>query len=290
MSDWRARLLWRKANTKEDWPDGRDFISISPNHRLSRRIGGRTFWTRRIIAAAVFLGLVVFLSRQAWMPIPGQLHQLAVNLFTSGSSDWTPAIAQYFSQDSFEQHGFATSPETGNPDDSAGAASEEPPATTKENAVAAASPDLPVSTNPGPGPAAKAPKGFVAPVSAAVLRPFGDTVSTFDGQKSFHAGVDFATAAGVPVLAAFPGRVKACDAEGETFSIRITHEGGMETTYSHLGTLRVAESQEVKAGDQLATSAAGWVHFSVERDGQPLDPTSWFPAKDPLGPTGQVSH
>ena len=118
---------------------------------------------------------------------------------------------------------------------------------------------------------------------------------SYDG----HKGVDFRVSTfaemkqGVDVIAAAPGRVRAirdgvADMGLEAFpegqdcgnAVVITHPGGWETQYCHLarGSVAVRAGNQVKAGDQLGRIGFSGrtefphLHFSVRKDGAPMDP------------------
>jgi len=124
---------------------------------------------------------------------------------------------------------------------------------------------------------------------------------TYDG----HKGVDIRVPtyvemrAGVAVLAAAPGTVKALRNDMEDVSVReigrealqgrdagngvvIDHGDGWESQYSHLrkGSVAVAVGQQVEAGEKLGLIGLSGntefphLHFSVRRDGKTLDPFS----------------
>lgn len=247
---------------KEPWEEGRDFISPSrpfgcPQARIRRY---RPPW--RLWAAALFFGLV-YLVLQAWVPVPENLRQAIAHYLTSPAADWTPRLAQYFSLDAFERRGYSLATE--------GQSKLEAPVL----APAAPSRDTAAPTVEPVG-AEAAPAGFTAPVEGKVLRPFGRTLSPVDGTETFHPGLDLATTAGQRVRASLPGRVLAITNQGLLFTVRLSHEGGLQTVYSRLSSLRVSVGQQVGAGQELGASPGGWLHFAVEYNGQPIDPGGWL--------------
>lgn len=134
-----------------------------------------------------------------------------------------------------------------------------------------------------------------------------------------HNGVDLrlpnlaAMRAGVPVLAAAPGVVRAIRDEMPDISIReggveavkgreagngvvIRHDGGWETQYSHLrrGSIRVKPGESVKAGQPLGLVGLSGktefphLHFSVRFQGQPVDPFVGVGSPDQCGVGSQA--
>ena len=102
-----------------------------------------------------------------------------------------------------------------------------------------------------------------------------------------HDGIDIAAQVGTPVCAAAAGEVYTVyedDAMGMTVVLR--HDGDYVTTYSSLD-----EQLEVEAGDQvtmgqtlgyvgcsaaLETAIGEHVHFSVQKNDQPIDPAAFL--------------
>jgi len=140
-------------------------------------------------------------------------------------------------------------------------------------------------------------------------RDYACGTRTYDG----HTGTDLRARdlahmrAGVPVLAAAPGVVRAVrdhepDVDARTLSpgaldgreagnaVVLDHPGGWQTQYSHLrqGSVAVAPGQTVRAGQALGlvgmSGAAAFAHLEliVRRDGAPVDPfTGAGPGREP---------
>ena len=67
-----------------------------------------------------------------------------------------------------------------------------------------------------------------------------------------HEGVDYAAPAGTPVAAVASGRVVSAGWNGGFGnSVRISHEKGLETIYSHLSTMEVRSGERVAQGDLI---------------------------------------
>ncbi len=112
----------------------------------------------------------------------------------------------------------------------------------------------------------------------------GQLIGSFDGVK--NKGFDIAGKAGDPILASADGRVVYAGAglRGYGNLIILKHNNTYLTAYAHNQTLLVKEDQSVKKGQQIAemgNSDADRVklHFEVRRQGKPVDPAKYLPAK-----------
>jgi lipoprotein NlpD len=163
------------------------------------------------------------------------------------------------------------------------AASANPVATP---AVRPASADKPVTAASVPAVSAQ------APVSAAMgddeiswIWPTGGVVLTgFDEVK--NKGLDIAGAAGEPVLAAADGRVVYVGAglRGYGNLIILKHNNTYLTAYAHNQALVVKEDQSVRKGQKIAEMGSSdadrvKLHFEVRRQGKPVDPAKYLPAR-----------
>ena len=164
---------------------------------------------------------------------------------------------------------------------------------------------LPPASNPAPAAstAASAPaKAASAPASAPAATPApvaasggddtvawmwpgnGAVLTGFDEVK--NKGVDIAGSAGDPVLAAAEGKVVYAGSglRGYGNLIILKHNNTYLTAYAHNQTLLVKEDQTVKRGQKIAemgNSDADRVklHFEVRKQGKPVDPTKYLPAR-----------
>lgn len=112
----------------------------------------------------------------------------------------------------------------------------------------------------------------------------GPVIAGFDDVK--NKGVDIGGSAGDAVVAAAEGRVVYSGAglRGYGNLIILKHNNTYLTAYAHNQTLLVKEDQTVKKGQKIAemgNSDADRVklHFEVRRQGKPVDPTKYLPAK-----------
>jgi lipoprotein NlpD len=119
--------------------------------------------------------------------------------------------------------------------------------------------------------------GWIWPSSGPVL-------AGFDEAK--NKGVDIGGAAGDPVLASADGKVVYAGAglRGYGNLIILKHNNTYLTAYAHNQTLLVKEDQSVKKGQKIAEmgnsdSDRVKLHFEVRRQGKPVDPSKYLPAR-----------
>ena len=112
---------------------------------------------------------------------------------------------------------------------------------------------------------------------------FGEREDPFDGQETFHKGVDFAGAKGSAVTAVAAGVVTwAGERSGFGKLVEINHGDGYVTRYGHNERTLVAVGQTVKRGEAVALmgstghSTGPHVHFEVLRNGRAVDPLSFI--------------
>jgi lipoprotein NlpD len=158
------------------------------------------------------------------------------------------------------------------------------PATAAATAPAAAAsatakPTPPVATSSAPPAAASGDEdvGWIWPAQ-------GSLIAGFDEAK--NKGLDIAGKAGDSVLAAADGRVVYAGAglRGYGNLIILKHNNTYLTAYAHNRTLLVKEDQSVQKGQKIAemgNSDADRVklHFEIRRQGKPVDPARYLPAR-----------
>ncbi|WP_296873588.1 peptidoglycan DD-metalloendopeptidase family protein, partial [Tibeticola sp.] len=131
---------------------------------------------------------------------------------------------------------------------------------------------------PAPAPAAEADEiAFIWPAQGALI-------AVFDEQK--HKGLDIAGKPGDPVVAAADGRVVYAGAglRGYGNLIILKHNNTFLTAYAHNQTLLVKEDQTVRKGQKIAELGASdadrpKLHFEIRRQGKPVDPAKYLPAR-----------
>ena len=144
-------------------------------------------------------------------------------------------------------------------------------------AASTAAATKPVAPAPAPASGGDDDVAWIWPGSGAVL-------AGFDEAK--NKGLDIGGAAGDPVLAAGEGKVVYAGAglRGYGNLIILKHNNTYLTAYAHNQTLLVKEDQVVKKGQKIAemgNSDADRVklHFEVRRQGKPVDPAKYLPAR-----------
>ncbi len=151
------------------------------------------------------------------------------------------------------------------------------------------------SSVPPPGQASTAARPASAPASEPVANgedtiawswpvDGGPVLAGFDEVK--NKGIDIGGNAGDPVLAAADGRVVYAGAglRGYGNLIILKHNNTYLTAYAHNQALLVKEDQSVRKGQKIAemgNSDADRVklHFEVRRQGKPVDPAKYLPAR-----------
>jgi murein DD-endopeptidase MepM/ murein hydrolase activator NlpD len=112
---------------------------------------------------------------------------------------------------------------------------------------------------------------------------FGFRSDPITGHTAFHSGVDFAAVPGSHVIATGPGIVSFAGYKtGYGNVVEITHPTGYVTLYGHNSRNLVHEGETVQKGQAVAVigstgrSTGTHVHFEVERNGSPVNPTRYL--------------
>lgn len=172
---------------------------------------------------------------------------------------------------------------------------------TNENPLVVTRPVSPGSapaSSAAPAQAASAAKPASAPANASpapaatggdediawIWPAQGPMVAGFDEAK--NKGLDISGKAGDAVVASADGRVVYAGAglRGYGNLVILKHNNTFLTAYAHNQTLLVKEDQNVKKGQKIAemgNSDADRVklHFEIRRQGKPVDPAKYLPAK-----------
>jgi lipoprotein NlpD len=151
-----------------------------------------------------------------------------------------------------------------------------PPA---RQAGTAATPRAPSSASPAPA-ALPAPPRWTWPVeggrvAGSVRQPSGGVGLRIDGEF------------GQPVLAAADGRVvyTGSGLRGYGQLVIVSHERGWLSAYGHNSSVLVRETEQVRAGQRIATMGNGpgqqaMLYFEMRIDGKPVDPLGQLPRKE----------
>ena len=155
-----------------------------------------------------------------------------------------------------------------------------PPVTATKPATSAAVVTAAPAATKAPAPAAAADAGslnFVWPAAGPVIASFNENT---------NKGVGIAGQAGDPILAAADGRVVYAGAglRGYGHLVILKHNNTYLTAYAHNQKLLVKEDQNVKKGQKIAEMGSTdadrvKLHFEVRRQGKPVDPARYLPAR-----------
>jgi lipoprotein NlpD len=134
-------------------------------------------------------------------------------------------------------------------------------------------------------PATPSPTAVIADEGLGFIWPSnGSLIGGFDEVK--NKGLDFAGKAGDPVLASADGQVVYAGAglRGYGNLIILKHNNTFLTAYAHNQKLLVKEDQKVRKGDKIAEMGSTdsdrvKLHFEVRRQGKPVDPAKFLPAR-----------
>lgn len=137
---------------------------------------------------------------------------------------------------------------------------------------------------------AEEPMIVVSPLAGETVAAFSAGQLTYDatlGDWRTHDGVDIRAEAGTPVVSAAAGTVSAVEEDGRMgTTVTVDHHNGYVTTYASLQPeTGVLKGDEIAAGAVLGAvgntslTEAGWgahLHFSVSKDGEPVDPAEFL--------------
>ncbi|HUE78652.1 MAG TPA: M23 family metallopeptidase [Sphingomicrobium sp.] len=130
-----------------------------------------------------------------------------------------------------------------------------------------------------PGSGAGASAGLTWPVAGRVSSRFGHRVHPILRFARFHRGVDVSSTWGSPIVAAADGRVIGSGWNGgHGRQVRIAHDGGLETSYSHMSQIVAAPGARVRQGQLIGYvgstgfSTGPHLHYEMHDRGRPIDP------------------
>lgn len=116
-----------------------------------------------------------------------------------------------------------------------------------------------------------------------ISSPYGYRIHPITGKKSFHEGIDIASAYGNAVYAYSDGKVIEAGWSGAYGnSVLIDHGNGLKTRYGHLSKMYVRVGQKVGTNDKIgAVGSTGFstgphVHFEVLKNGQTKNPLNYI--------------
>jgi lipoprotein NlpD len=133
--------------------------------------------------------------------------------------------------------------------------------------------------SPAPAPPGEEDVPWAWPTGGAAT-----VVAGFDEQR--NKGLDIAGKSGDPVLASADGRVVYAGAglRGYGNLIILKHNNTYLSAYAHNQTLLVKEDQTVRKGQKIAEMGSSdadrvKLHFEIRRQGKPVDPARYLPAR-----------
>jgi murein DD-endopeptidase MepM/ murein hydrolase activator NlpD len=119
------------------------------------------------------------------------------------------------------------------------------------------------------------------PVPGSVSSNFGMRRHPILGYSRMHKGMDFRAGYGTPILAASDGRVTAAGWHGGYGKqVRISHAGGLVSSYSHMSRIAAAPGTAVRKGQVIGyvgstgLSTGPHLHYELYKDGAPINPAS----------------
>lgn len=149
---------------------------------------------------------------------------------------------------------------------------------------ASSAPTAGTSSPASPTPAPSAPVATSEDDISWIWPTNGTVLAGFDEVK--NKGLDIGGAAGDPVVAAADGRVVYVGAglRGYGNLIILKHNNTYLTAYAHNQTLLIKEDQSVRKGQKIAEMGSSdadrvKLHFEVRRQGKPVDPAKYLPAR-----------
>ncbi|PWF25265.1 peptidase [Corticimicrobacter populi] len=149
--------------------------------------------------------------------------------------------------------------------------------------------DTPAATTTTPSPSATAGTGNVPRAADANVIAWGwpasgELIQSFGGSSR---GIDISGTAGDPIYAAADGKVMftGSGVRGRGNLIIINHQrNAFITVYAHNRSMLVKAGQDVKKGDKIAEmgqtdTTSPRLYFEIRRQGTPVNPLGYLPAK-----------
>ena len=123
--------------------------------------------------------------------------------------------------------------------------------------------------------------GLQQPVPGRITSNYGLRMHPILGYSRMHRGLDFRAAHGTPILAAADGRITGAGwAGGYGRQVRISHSGGLATSYSHMSRIAVRRGATVRRGQVIGyvgstgLSTGPHLHYEMYRAGRTINPRS----------------
>jgi murein DD-endopeptidase MepM/ murein hydrolase activator NlpD len=123
--------------------------------------------------------------------------------------------------------------------------------------------------------------GLMQPVPGRITSNYGLRMHPILRYSRMHRGIDFRAAYGTPILAAADGRVSGAGwAGGHGRQVRLSHPGGLATSYSHMSRIAVSPGATVRRGQVIGyvgstgLSTGPHLHYEMYRNGASINPRS----------------
>lgn len=182
-----------------------------------------------------------------------------------------------------------TRPVTGATPPSAPVQGSTPTPTPSTPSAPAGTTTAPVASAPTP-PVSQPPAPTPAPTPTGAPRwqwpTAGQVVGRFVAGDPTRQGLSIAGSAGQPVLAAADGVIvySGSGLIGYGELIIVKHNDEFLSAYGHNRKRLVAEGEQVRGGQQIAEmgrsgAARDMLHFEIRRNGRPVDPSGFLPAR-----------
>jgi murein DD-endopeptidase MepM/ murein hydrolase activator NlpD len=121
------------------------------------------------------------------------------------------------------------------------------------------------------------------PVEGQVTGGFGERADPFNGEGSFHRGIDIACSYGEPVEAPADGIVTFADfMNGYGRAVIVEHHAGLSTLYAHMSGFSVTAGQYIHRGDVIGyvglsgRSTGPHLHYEVRINNVPVNPYKYL--------------
>ncbi len=121
------------------------------------------------------------------------------------------------------------------------------------------------------------------PVEGQITGSFGARIDPFNGEGSFHSGVDISVPVGSTVIAPADGTVIFADfLGGYGRAVVVNHGHGITTRYGHLASFSVAAGQFIHRGDTIGhvglsgRSTGPHLHYEVRINDTPVNPHKYL--------------
>lgn len=123
--------------------------------------------------------------------------------------------------------------------------------------------------------------GMIWPVNAPISSNYGMRRHPILRYNRMHSGIDFAARSGTPIVAAADGKVVSSGwAGGAGRRVKISHDGGIVTSYAHMSRIAVPSGTSVTRGQVIGyvgssgLSTGPHLHYEVSVGGRKVNPRS----------------